>query len=163
MMELTRRYRFSASHRLHTSELSEAENARLFGKCNNPFGHGHDYVLSVTVSGPVDASTGLLVDLAVLDELVNGRVVRKFSHRNLNLDIPQFATLVPTTENVAVVISGILEEAWQARFGDQRDLRLTRIHLQETDRNGFELDLRARHSGPVLLKKKEGVAVDVEG
>ncbi len=160
MIELTRRYRFSASHRLHSAELSEAENARVFGKCNNPFGHGHDYVLGVTIAGPIDLNTGLVINLHELDELVETRVIHALAYRNLNRDVPQFRTIVPTTENLAVVIAGWIEEQWAARFGDQPELLLARIHLQETERNGFELDLRVRHSGPVLLRKRESVTVD---
>ncbi len=161
MTELTRRYRFSASHRLHSPLFSDEENWRLFGKCNNPYGHGHDYVLSVGVAGPVSRSTGLMVNVAALDELVNTHVVRKFSRRNLNIDLPQFEQLVPTTENIVVVISGILEEHWAEYLGRWTHLALRTVHLQETERNGFALDLQARRSGPVLLKMKESVTVDV--
>ncbi len=160
MIELTRRYRFSASHRLHSAELSEAENARVFGKCNNPFGHGHNYVLSITVSGPIDADTGLIVETGELDEFVELHAIRPFAYRNLNQDVPQFRTVVPTTENLAVVIGGLLAEHWPGRFDHRPELLLERIHLQETERNGFELDLRVRHSGPVLLRKRESVTVN---
>jgi 6-pyruvoyltetrahydropterin/6-carboxytetrahydropterin synthase len=139
-VRLTRRYRFAASHRLHSTELSLAENARLYGKCNNPYGHGHDYVLAVTVGGEPDPETGVLVTLKDLDELVESRVLRLFRNRNVNLDVPEFQELPPTTENVAFVIAQFLEAGWRDAF-DGRPVRLERIHIQETHRNGFEVVL----------------------
>src|SRR5512136_2613483 len=93
---LTRRYRFAASHRLHTDALSVEENARLYGKCNNPFGHGHDYVLDVTVAAPVDAS-GQIVNREALDTLVREQVLARLDHRNLNCDVPELRHQVATT------------------------------------------------------------------
>jgi 6-pyruvoyltetrahydropterin/6-carboxytetrahydropterin synthase len=134
---VTRLYRFSASHRLHLSQLSEEENTRLYGKCNNPFGHGHDYVLEVTTEGPVDSKTGRILPLSELDKLVQDCVLSRFEHRNVNLDVPEFRELVPTTENIATVISELLNENWDSYiFGAGR---LRRVHVQETDRNGFEI------------------------
>lgn len=153
MTSLTRRYRFSASHRLHVPALSEAENNELFGKCNNPYGHGHDYVLSVTVSANVDPQTGLLLRLRDLDTLVESEVLRLVAHRNLNIDVAAFAELVPTTENLALVVADLLEIAWPAAW----HAKLARVHVQETDRNGFEVVLRAPH--PLLLRPKEKIAV----
>jgi 6-pyruvoyltetrahydropterin/6-carboxytetrahydropterin synthase len=138
MMKLTRRYRFSAAHRLHTDALPEDENARLYGKCNNPFGHGHDYVLDVSVTGPPDAETGRIVDLEALDALVRREILEPFEHRNLNKDVPAFAAVVPTTENLAVEIKARLERAWPAAFGARRP-DLDRIRIYETKRNIFEL------------------------
>ena len=138
MTSLTRIYRFSASHRLHSSHLSDAENVQIFGKCNNPHGHGHDYVLAVTVSGPVDPRTGLLVSVRDLDALVGENVVNLFAYRNINMDVPEFADLVPTTENIALVIAGTLQQHWDSYF-TSGSARLSRIHIQETDRNGFEV------------------------
>jgi 6-pyruvoyltetrahydropterin/6-carboxytetrahydropterin synthase len=135
---ITRRYRFSASHRLNAPELSDAENARLYGKCNNPFGHGHDYELQVTAFGEVDERTGRILPLAKLDQLVEEKILRLFSHRNINLDLPQFERLVPTTENIVLVIADLLERNWNAYLG-QTSARLSRVHIQETGRNGFEL------------------------
>ena len=112
MTTLTRRYHFSASHRLHTEQLSEAENAALFGKCNNPYGHGHNYVLSVTVEGPVDAETGLIVNVQTLDRMIEAIILRSFSHRNLNSDLACFANTVPTTENVVEAIANLLDREW---------------------------------------------------
>jgi 6-pyruvoyltetrahydropterin/6-carboxytetrahydropterin synthase len=135
---ITRRYRFSASHRLHAPELSAAENARLYGKCNNPFGHGHDYELQVTATGEIDDRTGRILPLAKLDQLVEDQILRLFSYRNVNLDVPQFERLVPTTENMVLVIADLLERNWSAYLG-QTSARLSRVHIQETGRNGFEL------------------------
>jgi 6-pyruvoyltetrahydropterin/6-carboxytetrahydropterin synthase len=137
-MTVTRRYCFSASHRLHSPELSAAENATLFGKCNNPYGHGHDYVIEVTAGGEMDAATGLLLPISALDRLVRENVLDLFSYKNINLDVPQFANLNPTTENVALVISGMLQEHWSRYLGDTA-ARLCRVHIQETGRNGFEV------------------------
>lgn len=142
MISLTRVYRFSASHRLHSPLLTDGENAAVFGKCNNPHGHGHDYVLSVTVTGTVDERTGLLMPLKLLDRLLEEKVLHLFSHRNINVDVPQFADLVATTENVALVIANILQANWGS-YVSQADTRLHRVHLQETDRNGFEVLLPA--------------------
>jgi 6-pyruvoyltetrahydropterin/6-carboxytetrahydropterin synthase len=139
---LTRLYRFSASHRLHSAALSEAENERVYGKCNNPFGHGHDYVLEVTAIGPVDPETGLILPLRALDRLVEEKALRIFANRNLNLDVPEFAEIVPTSENVALVITRLLEQNWNA-YLDRTPARLLRIHVQETNRNGFEVLLPA--------------------
>jgi 6-pyruvoyltetrahydropterin/6-carboxytetrahydropterin synthase len=155
-VSLTRRYRFSASHRLHASELSLAENARLYGKCNNPYGHGHDYVLSVTVAGEVDPVSGVVVPLRDLDELVESKVVKLFNHRNINLDVPQFRDLVPTTENLAAVIAGLIETEWRDVFGGF-GARLDRIHIQETDRNGFELVLGEAAERKPKARFSEGV------
>lgn len=149
-MTVTRIYRFSASHRLHSAELSESENARLYGKCNNPFGHGHDYVLEVTVAGELDKATGLIVPLPVLDRFVQDIVLRQFAWRNVNLDVPQFARLVPTTENMALVIRDLLNKHWNRYFGDTR-ARLHRVHIQETDRNGFEVLLTPSSDNPEPL------------
>lgn len=133
-VRLTRRYRFAASHRLHASALSEEENRRIYGKCNNPYGHGHDYVLEVTVEGPVDES-GQVADRAALDGLIQKHVLDRMDHRNLNADIAEFAGRVPTTENLASVIEKSLGEHWTL------SARLARLRISETDRNAFELRL----------------------
>jgi len=118
--------------------LSQAENARLYGKCNHPYGHGHDYILEVTVRGELDPETGVLAPLKELDDLVEAKVLKLFRNRNINMDVPQFRELAPTTENVALVIAQILEAAWRDAFGG-RGVSLDRVHIQETERNGFEL------------------------
>jgi 6-pyruvoyltetrahydropterin/6-carboxytetrahydropterin synthase len=139
-MTLTRRYRFSASHRLHAAELSEEENTRVYGKCNNPYGHGHDYVLQVQVGGKLNEATGRIVDLETLDRVVSEQVLEPFEHRNLNTDIPRFARVVPTTENVAAEISQRLRSAWPAAFGPDGP-QLRGIVIQETRNNTFGLVL----------------------
>ena len=147
---VTRLYRFSASHRLHLDQLSEDENTKLYGKCNNPYGHGHDYVLSVTAEGPVNPETGQILLLAELDALVDNCILRLFRDRNINLDVPQFRELVATTENIAKVASELLRENWASYISGAGTLR--RVHVQETDRNGFEILIPAAaaensHSG----------------
>lgn len=132
-MKLTRRYRFSASHRLDTPRLTAEENRRLYGKCNNPYGHGHDYVLDVTVEGLPDSS-GQLVNREALDRLVTERVLSRLDHRNLNSDVPSLEGVVPTTENLAAAIENALLERWDLAP------RLNKIRISETDRNIFELE-----------------------
>src|SRR5215475_10964040 len=97
-IELGRRYRFSASHRLHNQQMSEEENCRVYGKCNNPFGHGHNYTVEIRVSGKVNPATGMISNLADLDAFVNERVIEPFDHRSLNEEVPAFQRAVPTTE-----------------------------------------------------------------
>ncbi|MGH9618432.1 MAG: 6-carboxytetrahydropterin synthase [Bryobacteraceae bacterium] len=135
MTTLTRGYRFSASHRLHSARLTASENERVYGKCNYPFGHGHNYLLQVTAAGPVDAETGTLIPVARLDRLVQDKVLSLFSHRNMNTDIPQFSEMAPTTENVAAVIAEILGTNWPA----DESARLHRVRIEETGRNAFDL------------------------
>ena len=137
MFRLTRRYGFSASHRLHAAALSEQENREIYGKCNNPYGHGHDYTLEVSVRGPLEPETGRAADIAALDRLVFAQALSPFDHRNLNLDAPEFAALPPTTENLALVIERRLLGAWSGVFPGEWP-RLDRIRIQETRRNRFE-------------------------
>ncbi len=132
-MRVTRRYPFSASHRLHAPQLSDEQNREIFGKCNNPFGHGHNYVLEVTVRGPVDSATGLVVNAQALDRLVRNQVLVRYDHRNLNADVPVFATVPPTTENVTSEIRKDLASHWPETFP-----ALERIRIYETERNIFE-------------------------
>jgi 6-pyruvoyltetrahydropterin/6-carboxytetrahydropterin synthase len=148
MTSITRRYRFSASHRLHSDALSAVENERLYGKCNNPFGHGHDYILEVTAAGPVGQTNGLVLSRLRLDRLVEEKILRLFANRNLNADIPEFSRLVPTTENLALAIASRLEQNWTKYLCDEPSTggsdggacsRLIRVQVQETDRNGFEV------------------------
>lgn len=137
-MRLTRRYRFSASHRLHSHLLSEGENQRIYGKCNHPFGHGHDYVLEVSVAGPLDRATGRIVDLDTLDNLVALEVIQPFEHKNLNTEVDAFREIVPTTENLASEIHSRLIHRWTAVFGSAGP-ELDRIRIEETKRNYIEL------------------------
>ena len=129
---LTRRYIFSASHRLHTDELSEAENRAVYGKCNNPHGHGHNYALEVTVSGQVDPATGMVCNLVDLDQVVRSEVIERFDHVNLNLR-PEFTSEVPTTENLSEVIYDILKQNFKAAH-------LEKVRIEETAMNSFEYD-----------------------
>jgi 6-pyruvoyltetrahydropterin/6-carboxytetrahydropterin synthase len=140
MTTLTRRYRFSASHRLDSPALSAAENARLFGKCNHPFGHGHDYVLDVAVTGEPDAVSGLIVPISRLDGLVDEKILQLFRNRYINLDVAQFAHLVPTTENVTQIAADLLEQGWREHMGEAA-VRLERVRIEETGRNSCEICL----------------------
>ena len=129
-MRLTTRHRFSAAHRLDTPALTPEENRRLYGKCNNPFGHGHDYTVDITVEGGVSAD-GQVANRSALDELVQSAVIARLDHKNLNADLPEFATAVATTENLATVIRESLEREWTLAA------RLVRVRISETDRNTF--------------------------
>lgn len=129
-LQLWRRYRFSASHRLHSAQLGEAENRRVYGKCNNPYGHGHNYVVEVAVSGAVDPATGMIANLADLDAFVDREVIEPFDHKYLNEEIAEFQKNVPTTEMVCVEIFNRLRRFPLAR--------LERVRVEETERNSFE-------------------------
>ncbi len=127
---LTRRYWFSASHRLHNDALSETENRATYGKCNNPYGHGHNYALEVTVSGAVDRATGMVCNLVDLDTFVNDNVIGRFEHVNLNT-LAEFGEHVPTTENLCTEIYEILSRGF-------RHAHLEKVRLEETASNSFE-------------------------
>jgi len=137
MLSLTRRYRFCASHRLHSTSLNEEENRALYGKCNNPWGHGHDYVLEVIVRGPVDPGSGQVVNIGALDRLVEQTVIGPLDHRSLNQDVPAFAGTVPTSENLVREIEQQLLRAWPSAFSHSPAV-LAGIRLRETKRNHFE-------------------------
>lgn len=156
MIRLTRRYRFCASHRLHSDLLSKCENERVYGKCNNPFGHGHDYALEVTVGGPLDPLTGLLVAVSHLDRLVADCVLSRFDHRNINLDLAEFSDLVPTTENIALVIADLLQQGWR-HYVYPASAQLVRIYIEETDRNSFEVMLPVVAGSPSDARSLEGI------
>jgi len=130
-MTLTRIYEFAASHRLHSPSLSDDKNLELFGKCNNANGHGHNYVLEVTVSGEPDSTTGMMVDIGALDATVHREVVDRYDHRNLNLDLPEFQGRPTTSEVVAAEIFDRLKK--------QVPATLARVRLWETARNMFEV------------------------
>jgi 6-pyruvoyltetrahydropterin/6-carboxytetrahydropterin synthase len=129
-ISLTRQYRFAASHRLHSPALSERENERLYGKCNSPYGHGHNYAVEVTVTGPLDADTGMIANLGELDPFVERQVIEPFDHTYLNEDVAEFRSVVPTTENVCREIYRRLREFPSAR--------LERVRIEETSKNSFE-------------------------
>jgi 6-pyruvoyltetrahydropterin/6-carboxytetrahydropterin synthase len=138
MTRVTRRYRFAASHRLNSSQLTEDENRELYGKCNNPYGHGHDYVLEVTAAGPLDPRSGQVVHVPSLDRLVADGVLRDFDHKYMNADLSEFQALVPTSENIIRVIEDRLEARWPDVFPGEWP-RLESIRLRETKRNLLEL------------------------
>lgn len=141
-MRLTRRYRFSASHRLHSPALSDAENLSVYGKCNNPYGHGHDYVMDVTVRGELDPRLGRLMSVEQLDGFVRRTVVEPMAHRDLNTAVPEFAALVPTTENLARVAAARLAAAWPIAFPGSAALP-EKVRIWETKRNIFEVFVQA--------------------
>ncbi|MGH9563620.1 MAG: 6-carboxytetrahydropterin synthase [Terracidiphilus sp.] len=125
-----RRYPVSASHRLHTDELSAEENRSAYGKCNNPHGHGHNYAVEVVVGGTVQVETGMVVDLVALDAAVRERILTRFDHANLNLD-PLFQDRVPTTENFSRAIFSLLRDALP-------EAKLEHVRVEETENNFFE-------------------------
>jgi len=129
MIRLTRKYHFCTAHRLHSNQLSDEENRQIFGKCNNPHGHGHNYYLEVTVSGDPDPVTGMIINLADLDEVVGRQIVKRFDHKNLNLDTEEFRELNPTSENVVKVIWDLLAPELPGLY---------KIGLYETEKNYFE-------------------------
>jgi 6-pyruvoyltetrahydropterin/6-carboxytetrahydropterin synthase len=139
-LRVTRRYRFAAAHRLHAAAFSEKENQALYGKCNNPNGHGHDYVLEVSIAGPVDETSGRVLSPAALDRLVAEQVIAAFDHRNLNAEVPEFSDIPPTTENLAHLIRRRLLARW-GELG--HSARLAGIRLRETKRNTFEIPERS--------------------
>ncbi len=132
MTTLTRIYEFAAAHRLDAPSLSPAENIALFGKCNNPAGHGHNYLLEVTVQGVPDPQTGMLVDIEALDRTVHELVVDRYDHKNLNSDIPEFTNMNTTSEIVTQTIF--------SRLAGQVPAKLHRVRLHETARNIFEVN-----------------------
>ena len=127
---LNRRYMFSAAHRLHSDGFSDAQNQDLYGKCNNPYGHGHNYTVEVCVSGQVDQKTGMVCNLVDIDECVKAQVLERFDHRNLNL-LPEFKDVVPTTENLCIRIHEILKREF-------KQAHLERVRIEETMMNSFE-------------------------
>jgi 6-pyruvoyltetrahydropterin/6-carboxytetrahydropterin synthase len=138
VFRVTRRYEFSASHRLHAAGLSEEENRRLYGKCNHPYGHGHNYVVEVSARGPVDGATGRAVDTVLLDEMVARQVLDRFEHRNLNAQVAPFERVVPTSENLGVEICRSLKAHWKETFPGEWP-KLEKIRIAETPRNIFEI------------------------
>jgi 6-pyruvoyltetrahydropterin/6-carboxytetrahydropterin synthase len=127
---LSRRYRFSASHRLHSAAMSEKENQSTYGKCNNPYGHGHNYIVEVTVSGPVDEKTGMVCNLTDLDGFMEREALSRYGHENLNM-MEEFAKEVPTTENLCIQIYEIVHRGFHFAH-------LERVRLEETMMNSFE-------------------------
>lgn len=125
-----RRYMLSASHRLHSADLSDEQNCAVYGKCNNPHGHGHNYFVEVLVAGPVSSDTGMVINLIDLDRIVRASVLDRFDHIHLNLD-PLFAAEVPTTENLCRQIFRLLKP-------ELSSVRLESVHVEETENNFFQ-------------------------
>ncbi|MEP7253620.1 MAG: 6-carboxytetrahydropterin synthase [Ginsengibacter sp.] len=126
-----RREHFNAAHRLNNPAWDEAKNDAIFGKCNNPSYHGHNYEMEIKVTGEPSAETGYVIDLKLLSDIINDHVIEKFDHKNLNLDLPEFSKLNPTAENIVIVIYAILRE----KIDEDLDLQ---IRLYETPRNFVE-------------------------
>jgi 6-pyruvoyltetrahydropterin/6-carboxytetrahydropterin synthase len=131
-LSLSRRYSFPASHRLFRAEWNDEKNQQVFGKCANPHGHGHNYTVEVTVTGPVDPRTGMIANLADLDEYVRKQVLEEFDHVNLNEQISEFRDAVPTTENLCRVI--------YKRLAGFSHARVERVRIEETGKNSFEYE-----------------------
>jgi 6-pyruvoyltetrahydropterin/6-carboxytetrahydropterin synthase len=131
-ISLTRRYRFAASHRLHTAKLSESENRRVYGKCSNPYGHGHNYVIEVTVTGPLDPETGMIANPGELDPFVQREAIEPFDQKFLNEEVPEFREQVATTENVCRELFRRLKSFPLAK--------LERVRVEETSKNSFEME-----------------------
>ncbi len=129
-VSLTRRYRFAASHRLHNPQLDQAENLRLYGKCANPYGHGHNYTLQVTVTGPVNPETGMIANLGELDPFVEQNVLEAFDYKYLNEDVREFESTIPTTENVCREI--------YRRLRPFPSAKIEKVRIEETSNNSFE-------------------------
>jgi 6-pyruvoyltetrahydropterin/6-carboxytetrahydropterin synthase len=127
---LGRRYRFSASHRLHSDAFTDAENQAIYGKCNNPYGHGHNYTIEVVVGGNVDPATGMVCDLVELDSCVQKEILDRFDHTNLNTQA-FFQKTVPTTENFNIEVHRLLQAAF-------KQAELISIRVEETSNNSFE-------------------------
>jgi 6-pyruvoyltetrahydropterin/6-carboxytetrahydropterin synthase len=138
-VRLTRRYVFSASHRLHSCALSDEENRRTYGKCNNPHGHGHNYEVEITVRGEVDAVTGRVVDICALDRIAEEQILTPLRYRNLNEEVAVFRDLVPTTENLAAELDRRLRSAWPEAFAPAGPV-FEKLRIWETERNICEID-----------------------
>jgi 6-pyruvoyltetrahydropterin/6-carboxytetrahydropterin synthase len=140
---LGRRYRLSASHRLHCDTLTDAENSAIYGKCNNPHGHGHNYVVEVIVGGEVDPMTGMVCDLTNLDDCVTKEIVERFDHTNLNCDAA-FREQVPTTENLNIEIYNVLKAAFT-------QAEIVEVRVEETAKNSFEYPVNAWNGKAVAV------------
>ena len=125
-VEITRKVRFCAAHRYHREDWTAEKNREVFGACNNPHGHGHNYELEVTLRGPVDPITGMVINLRRVDEILQEQVVSRFDHRNINKEVEGFESVVPTTENLAIHIWKLIEPGF-----NQEAVRLSRVRLRE--------------------------------
>ncbi len=138
VVHFSRRYRFSASHRLHAPGMSDEQNRNTYGKCNNPFGHGHNYVVEVTVAGPVAPDTGFVVDLPALDALARRELLDRFDQSHLNADAAFAAEYLPSTENLAYELQRVFAREVPLLRRDGT-LRLRNIRIEETGNNSFDL------------------------
>ena len=138
MIYLTRRAEFSSSHFYHNPEFTPEENRRIFGKCNNPHGHGHNYEVEITIRGEVDRITGRALDVRRLDEIAEDQILKPLRYRNLNEEVPAFRELVPTTENLAAELDRRLRSAWPEVFPPGGPV-LEKIRIWETERNICEI------------------------
>ncbi len=152
-----RRYRLSAAHRLHSDAFSEAENYAIYGKCNNPYGHGHNYIVEVVVGGEVEPSTGMVCDLVELDTVVRKEILDRFDHTNLNT-LELFRTLVPTTENFCMEVHHLLQSAFhQVKFAAE----LISVRVEETAKNSFEYPAHPFQRHRQAREELQGKAVAV--
>lgn len=131
MIFVTRRETFSASHRLHNENWTDEKNEEVFGKCNNPNGHGHNYVLEVTVMGEIDKETGYVIDTKLLKWIIRKNIIEKVDHKHLNLDVDFLKGIIPTAENIAVTF-------WKQIFDKIPNGKLFSIKIYETENNYFE-------------------------
>ena len=138
----TRRYRLSASHRLHAPSLTDEQNRETYGKCNNPFGHGHNYFVEITIAGPIDPHTGFVVDLPKLDALAQRELLDRFDGTHLNADLAFAADFVPSTENLSIEVERVFREK-VPQLDPSRRVRLHSIRIEETGNNSFELPAQA--------------------
>lgn len=127
-MRICRRETFNAAHRLFRPEWNDEKNLEVFGKCSHPNYHGHNYILEVWIDGPIDPLTGFVIDLKILKEIILKEIIDRFDHRNLNLDCPEFKGIIPTTENIAIVIWNLLRDRIDNKFEIE-------LQLSETEKN----------------------------
>ena len=132
-MKVCRRVNFNAAHRLYRKDWSDEKNDAIFGKCNNPNFHGHNYVMEVWIEGDIDPETGYVIDLKILKDIIKEEIVERFDHRNLNLDCPEFENLIPTAENIILVSWNLLRSRLDEKFK-------LKLKLWETENNIFEYD-----------------------
>lgn len=136
MVTVTRKAHFNASHRLHNPEKSDDWNKRVFGKCNNPNWHGHNYIIKVTVAGNPDSETGYVIDLGILKSIIRKKIIDPCDHKNLNLEVPFLDGIIPSTENLCKAFFYEIEEEFKQLPNPQPTLYS--VHLQETERNSAE-------------------------
>jgi 6-pyruvoyltetrahydropterin/6-carboxytetrahydropterin synthase len=130
---ITRKFHFSASHRLYKEELSDEENYKLYGKCSNPNGHGHNYILEITIEGEINKNTGYVMDLSQVKDIVEKNIIQKTDHKNLNTDVDFMQGIIPSAENIAAAIWKELYDKFN--FGN---CRLYSVRIKETENNSAE-------------------------